>query len=252
MGFERIIQVTLKPLAMTTTSSTMLKSITSPKVFLNNKNIFLIDGSNDVYGLSSYLNAYEANSYISTNCLEAFTKLEQINQIDLIVLDVNTTGVNAFEMIRTLKTRDAYKNVPVLAVSTKYDLKDREKYLSVGATDYVYKAEELDFLFLKINHILNNPAPWNEKEVTTVLELFIDNVNAEKSKATIQAVTTWLENNTTNKYELKIADVNEDKRWALRRKIVVTPTLLKIAPDQQRAIIDNLNNLDKVFKKIGL
>ena len=235
-----------------TTTPTMLKSITSPKIFLNNKNIFLVDSSNDVYGLSSYLNAYEANSYISTNCIEAFTKLEQISKIDLIVLDVNTVGVNAFEMIRTLKTRGSYINVPILAVSTHYDLKDREKYLAVGAVDYVYKSEELDFLFLKINHILNNPTPWNAKEVITVLELFVDNTSSKKANDTIQAVTTWLAGNTSNKYELKIVDVNEDKRWALRRKVVVTPTLIKIAPDKHRAIIGNLNNLDKIFKKLGL
>lgn len=233
-------------------TTTMLRSVTSPQIFLCNKTVFLIDSSNDVYGLSSYLNSYDANSYIATNCLEAFTKLEQISEIDLIVMDVNTVGINAFEMIRTLKSRNTWSQISILAVSVDYDLKDREKYLSVGAVDYVFKSEELDFLFLKINHILNNPNAWNKKEVTTVLELFVNDASTDKSKATIHAVKHWLKNNTENKWELKVVDVTQDKRWALRRKIVVTPMLLKIAPDQHRAMINNPKNLDKVFKKLGV
>lgn len=233
-------------------SSSILKSVTSPQIFLRNKTIFLIDGSNDVYGLSSYLNSYEANSYIATNCLETFTKLEQIPVVDLVVIDVNCKGINAFETIRTIKNRKPWRSIPILAVSASYDLKDREKYLSIGAIDYVYKSDELDFLFLKINHILNSPPEWNKKEVTTVLELFVNDASTLKSVTTIKSVKNWLENNCKSKWDLKIIDVTQDKRWALRRKIVVTPMLLSVTPNQHRVMVSDLHNIDRIFKKLGV
>jgi CheY-like chemotaxis protein len=234
-------------------TSHILKSVSSPHILLESKNVFLIDGSNDVYGLSSYLNAYGAYSYIATNCLSAFTKLEELSNLELIVIDANTKGVNAFEMLRTLKTRKPFENIPVLIVSRTYHAQEREKYLSGGAVDYVHKSEELDFLILKINHVINTPSLKNRNEICTVLELFVDNSSTLKAKNVIFAVKNWLKNNYVNKkYELKIVDVAEEKRWALRRKIVVTPMLLKIAPNEQRSFVDNWENMDAVFEKLNV
>lgn len=70
---------------------------------------------------------------------EALKKIRKVKYA-LIILDINLPGeLDGNDVIKSLKTDPELKIIPILVV-TAYALKgDREKYLSMGANDYLAK-----------------------------------------------------------------------------------------------------------------
>lgn len=64
---------------------------------------------------------------------------KQIPQPDLILLDIEMPGMNGYEVCRQLKSETSTANVPIIFVTSKLDIKDEAKGLSLGAVDYITK-----------------------------------------------------------------------------------------------------------------
>ena len=58
---------------------------------------------------------------------------------DLVLLDIILTGMDGFDVCRTLKTDPLYRNVPVIMCTSKDTMPDRLKGAEFGADDYVAK-----------------------------------------------------------------------------------------------------------------
>ncbi|GJL55047.1 MAG: hypothetical protein NPIRA02_21790 [Nitrospirales bacterium] len=89
------------------------------------------------------------------------TALQQCKllQPDLILLDVNTPGMNGFEVCRRLKAQDMIHDIPVIFMKSPNDHVSLVKGFSVGAVDYVNKPLQLEETFarmtshLKVRHL---------------------------------------------------------------------------------------------------
>lgn len=60
--------------------------------------------------------------------------------IRLILLDIMLPDVNGFEFLAELKKSDRYKDIPVMIISNLGQKHDIERGLSLGATEYIIKA----------------------------------------------------------------------------------------------------------------
>jgi putative two-component system response regulator len=81
-------------------------------------------------------------------CLENFIP-------DLILLDVEMPLVNGFEIIKLLKDRGSYADIPVIFLTAKHDEISELKGLSLGAVDYIYKPFSAPLLLKRLEtHIL--------------------------------------------------------------------------------------------------
>ena len=65
---------------------------------------------------------------------------------DLIVTDINMPDVNGLELISFVKNDPAYREIPLIIVSTESSERDREKGLGLGADAYVVKPFEPEAL----------------------------------------------------------------------------------------------------------
>lgn len=66
-------------------------------------------------------------------------KLLPREAIELIITDINMPDINGLEVIRYARSHDRYKKTPVLVISTEGVMKDIEKALTLGATEYLVK-----------------------------------------------------------------------------------------------------------------
>lgn len=65
---------------------------------------------------------------------------------DLIVTDINMPDINGLELVSFVKSNGAYRDIPLVIISTESSERDREKGLSLGAEAYLVKPFEPDEL----------------------------------------------------------------------------------------------------------
>jgi two-component system phosphate regulon response regulator PhoB len=86
---------------------------------------------------------------------QALLLLEQ-NKPALVLLDLMIPQVDGFGVLEKIRARtDELKTVPVIVISNLGQQKDIERAKSLGATDYLVKAEvSVEEIVAKIEHIL--------------------------------------------------------------------------------------------------
>lgn len=117
------------------------------------KKILIIDDDQrNTFALSAVLKARGYVVAVANNMAEAFTMLEkQVNEIGIILLDMMMPDMDGYEAIPVLKSTDAYKNIPVVAVTAQAMPGDREKCIKAGASDYIPKPVDVDWLTKILN-----------------------------------------------------------------------------------------------------
>ena len=72
---------------------------------------------------------------------EALRLLPRVSY-DLIVTDINMPDINGLELVSFVKNNDAYREIPLIIISTEGSDRDREKGLGLGANGYLVKPFE--------------------------------------------------------------------------------------------------------------
>jgi len=74
---------------------------------------------------------------------------------DLVLLDLTMPKMNGFDVLKELKAKKETKSIPVIILSNLGQDQDKEKAMSLGATDYYIKSStDLTLLTEKIKHVL--------------------------------------------------------------------------------------------------
>lgn len=74
---------------------------------------------------------------------------------DLLVLDVNLSGMDGFEVLRLVRDDPTIKDVPVLLLTARTDIESRLAGLGSGADDYMIKPCDLRELLLRVKVLLS-------------------------------------------------------------------------------------------------
>lgn len=69
----------------------------------------------------------------------AALKLIPENDFRMILTDINMPDINGLELISFLRQHPAYRDVPILIISTEAAEEDRRRGLAIGATAYLTK-----------------------------------------------------------------------------------------------------------------
>jgi circadian clock protein KaiB len=75
--------------------------------------------------------------------------------------------------------------------------------------------------------------------------------NAPNSRLAIANINDMCGKHFTSGYDLEIVDMLQNPLRALADQIIVTPTLLKIAPSPRERMIGNLSNTEQVLLTLG-
>ena len=60
-------------------------------------------------------------------------------RFDLIITDINMPDINGLELIGFVKSNPAYRDIPLIIVSTEKTEEDKKRGLALGAAGYVVK-----------------------------------------------------------------------------------------------------------------
>jgi two-component system chemotaxis sensor kinase CheA len=84
----------------------------------------------------------ETHGYLVDTAVDGLDALDRMadNQYDLIVSDVEMPRMNGFELCRTLKNNEGYREIPFVMVTALQKEEDKRRGIEVGAAAYIVKS----------------------------------------------------------------------------------------------------------------
>jgi len=104
------------------------------------------DDVRNIFSLTKALETHLMKVLTATNGKEALQILKENNNVDAILMDMMMPEMDGYESIREIRKMEKYKRTPVLAVTAKAMMGDREKCIAAGASDYISKPVDVDQL----------------------------------------------------------------------------------------------------------
>lgn len=120
----------------------------------------------DVSLKNLFCRTLQRNNYQTFGADRAETALEILDReyIDLIVTDIMMPGMDGFEFIRQL--RESPIDLPILIITAKSDIMDKQTGFFAGADDYMVKPIDINELVLRVNALLRRAKSVSEKRLT--------------------------------------------------------------------------------------
>ncbi|VVM40414.1 response regulator [Pseudomonas fluorescens] len=117
------------------------------RVFEGRKVLLVDDDVRNIFALTSALEQKGAVVVIGRNGREAIDRLNEVEDIDLVLMDVMMPEMDGFEATVEIRKDPRWRKLPIIAVTAKAMKDDQERCLQAGANDYLAKPIDLDRLF---------------------------------------------------------------------------------------------------------
>jgi CheY-like chemotaxis protein/signal transduction histidine kinase len=126
----------------------MLKTARSrDRVFEGRRILVVDDDVRNIFALTSALEHKGAIVEVGRNGLEAIEKLNTVDDIDLVLMDVMMPEMDGYEATIEIRKNPRWRKLPIIAVTAKAMKDDQERCLQAGSNDYLAKPIDLDRLF---------------------------------------------------------------------------------------------------------
>ncbi|EIM02529.1 response regulator [Rhodanobacter denitrificans] len=104
------------------------------------------DDMRNLFALSKVLRGWGMQVSLAQDGAKALRMLAEEAMPELLLIDIMMPGMDGYEMIRTIRAQARYGSLPIIALTAKAMHGDREKCLTMGASDYLSKPIDLDLL----------------------------------------------------------------------------------------------------------
>jgi signal transduction histidine kinase/DNA-binding response OmpR family regulator/CHASE3 domain sensor protein len=114
---------------------------------LKDKTVLIADDDvRNIFSLTKALELHNMKVLPAIDGKESLKILKENSNVDVVLMDMMMPEMDGYETIREIRAMPAFKNTPVLAVTAKAMMGDREKCIAVGASDYISKPVDVDQL----------------------------------------------------------------------------------------------------------
>jgi signal transduction histidine kinase/DNA-binding response OmpR family regulator/CHASE3 domain sensor protein len=114
---------------------------------LNNKTVLIADDDvRNIFALTKALEQHKMKVLAATDGKEALEILKENPRVDVVLMDMMMPEMDGYESTMEIRKIPAYKHLPILAVTAKAMMGDREKCIAAGASDYISKPVDIDQL----------------------------------------------------------------------------------------------------------
>ncbi|WP_028574209.1 response regulator [Desulfonatronovibrio hydrogenovorans] len=119
------------------------------------KHIMVVDDSKTVVNLIAFIVKKEGFQVTTAeDGLDALEKLYSTPGIDLIISDVNMPRMDGFTFVKNLREQEAFRDTPIIILSTEGQEKDIQQGLGLGANLYMVKPAQPDMLVKNVKMLL--------------------------------------------------------------------------------------------------
>ncbi|CAM4396564.1 MULTISPECIES: response regulator [Myxococcus] len=121
--------------------------------------ITIVDDDRDTRELLAAALEYEGFAVtMAANGLRLIASL-QLHRPHAILLDVNMSWIDGFELCRAVKKNEQFRDIPVIFISGRGEPEDKRHGMAVGAADYFVKPLDMDKLVSRIRELVPAQIP---------------------------------------------------------------------------------------------
>lgn len=136
----------------------ILRKLHEKEEDLAGRSVLVVDDDmRNTFALSKVLRAKGLNVLMAQDGLKALSQLQEKPDTDLVLMDIMMPGMDGFMAIREIRKQPCFEKLPIIALTAKAMLGDKEKCLEAGANDYLSKPVDIDDLVVKMRHCLSLP-----------------------------------------------------------------------------------------------
>ena len=116
-------------------------------VLVGRKVLVVDDDLRNIFALSSLLEEHNVQVIHAENGRAGIELLRDNADVDAVLMDIMMPEMDGYETMRAIRQIPQFHALPIIALTAKAMKGDREKCLEAGASDYVTKPVDLDYLF---------------------------------------------------------------------------------------------------------
>jgi signal transduction histidine kinase/HAMP domain-containing protein/CheY-like chemotaxis protein len=129
----------------------------SGEALARRKVLVVDDDIRNVFAMTSALEMHGMTVLHAESGREAVDTLRREGDVAVVLMDVMLPGLDGLDTIRMVRALEGYGAVPIIAVTAKAMLGDREKCLEAGASDYLAKPVNVDVLLATLAKAVQAP-----------------------------------------------------------------------------------------------
>ena len=104
------------------------------------------DDVRNIFSLTKSLEHYGMNVISAIDGKDALKQLAAHKKVDIVLMDMMMPEMDGYESTKRIRENPKYRKLPIIAVTAKAMMGDREKCINAGASDYITKPVDADQL----------------------------------------------------------------------------------------------------------
>jgi hypothetical protein len=118
----------------------MLERLYPPDGSLAGRTVLIVDDDvRNIFAMTSLLERHGMKVVSAETGREGITALHAASGVDLVLMDIMLPEMDGYETMRSIRSEEAFRNLPIIALTAKAMKGDREKCIEAGASDYLAK-----------------------------------------------------------------------------------------------------------------
>lgn len=139
----------------------MIGRFLDPERILNGRRVLLVDDDlRSAFALSAELRRHGVYVILAENGMQALERLEETPDTELVLIDVMMPVMDGYEAMRRIRAQERFGALPIVALTAKTMLGERERCIEAGANDYLAKPVRIEVLVALLRVWLSRSAPW--------------------------------------------------------------------------------------------
>ncbi|WP_027379589.1 response regulator [Chryseobacterium daeguense] len=114
---------------------------------LSGKKILITDDDvRNIFSLTKALEKYKVEVVVAMDGKHALQQIKEHPDVDVILMDMMMPEMDGYESIKEIRKMPMFKRLPIIAITAKSMIGEREKCITAGASDYISKPVDIDQL----------------------------------------------------------------------------------------------------------
>jgi CheY-like chemotaxis protein len=104
------------------------------------------DDVRNIFTLTSVFEAHDCVTLYAESGKEAIEKLKSHPEIEIVLMDIMMPEMDGYQTMQAIRKMKEFKSLPIIAVTAKAMMEDRQKCIDAGASDYIVKPVDTEQL----------------------------------------------------------------------------------------------------------